>query len=251
MHYKDERMTTLSDRSKEIRRETLKLSKQHGGYHYGGSFSIVEILIELYDNVLTAQDKFILSKGHACWAYYVLLREQGNRPKLEGHPSLDEENGVHFTTGSEGHGFPAAVGMALARKIAKAPGRIFVLIGDGECQEGTTWESLLMARQHKLDNLVVIVDFNRFQGADAVADTLSLDGLSEIADILGWSVVEIDGHRPKKIIAALNYTVRHKPLLIIAHTVKGKGVSYMENRCEWHAKYPNDQEMAQAYKELK
>ena len=244
-------MITLSDRSKEVRRETLKLSKQYGGYHYGGSFSIVEILIELYDNVLTAQDKFVLSKGHACWAYYVLLRERGLSPQLEGHPCLDEENGVNFTTGSEGHGFPAAVGMSLARKITNKQGRIFVLIGDGECQEGTTWESLLMARQHKLDNLVVIVDFNRLQGAGAVDETLSLNRLADVAEILGWYVIEIDGHRPKEIKVALNYRKKYKPLLIIAHTVKGKGVSYMENKCEWHAKYPNDAEMVQAYKELK
>ena len=152
-------MTELNKRSKNLRLEIIKLSKANGGYHYGGSFSCVEILISLFDNCLDFEkDKFVMSKGHACWGYYVLLHERGYKPLLEGHPHRDVHNGVEWTTGSEGHGMPAALGMALARKLKKQKGEIFVLIGDGECQEGTTWESFLLAKQHNLKNLTVIVD---------------------------------------------------------------------------------------------
>lgn len=241
--------TPLNERSKQIRRDTLKLSKANGGYHYGGSFSAVEILICLYDEILSDQDKFILSKGHACWPYYVLLREKGLEPKLEGHPTLDEENGVHFTTGSEGHGFPAGVGMALARKIQGKPGRIYVLIGDGECQEGTTWESLLAGAFRRLDNLTVIIDSNGIQGAGFVKNILPINGLAEIASILGWSVSEVNGHSMEELLGALKEKGT-RPRLIIAYTVKGKGVSYMQNRPEWHAAWVDGELEKQAFKEL-
>lgn len=241
----------LNERSKQIRRETIKLSKANGGYHYGGCFSVVEILVSLYDYILKDEDKFILSKGHACWPYYVLLRERRCNPKLEGHPCLDEKNGVHCTTGSEGHGLPTGLGMAMARKLKKKDGRIYVLIGDGECQEGTTWESLLTAPHRKLDNLTAIVDYNRIQGAGFVEDILPINGLGKIAEILGWSVSEINGHSYPEILAALEKSVEGKPRMIIAHTIKGKGVSYMENRPEWHAKWPDERQEKQAYEELK
>lgn len=243
-------MTELNERSKQVRRDTLILSKANGGYHYGGSFSCVEILIALYDHVLTNADKFILSKGHACWPYYVLLKEKGLNPRLEGHPSLDENNGVHFTTGSEGHGLPGGIGMALARKIKGRNGKIYVLIGDGECQEGTTWESLLIAAHHKLDNLIVIVDWNGLQATGATKQTLAIDGLGEIAKITGWAVIEIDGHDSKEINTALNYFESNKPLLVIARTVKGKGISYMENVAEWHAKWPDSKYEKRAFEDL-
>lgn len=239
----------MNSRSKQIRRDTLKLSKANGGYHYGGSFSIVEILVCLYDYILSNEDKFILSKGHACWPYYVLLREKGYTPKLEGHPTLDEENGVHFTTGSEGHGFPAGVGMAMARKFQAKKGKIYVLLGDGECQEGTTWESLLIAAHHQLDNLVVIVDWNGIQGSGFVKDILPINGLGKIAKIIGWDISEVSGHSYDEICHVMIKT-SNKPKLIIAHTIKGKGVSYMENKPEWHAKWPDKEHEKQAYKEL-
>ena len=241
--------TILNERSKQVRRNTIVLSKANGGYHYAGSFSTVEILICLYDEILKANDKFILSKGHACWPYYVLLRERGLAPKLEGHPTLDERNGVHFTTGSEGHGLPAGVGMAMARKIQGKSGRIYVLVGDGECQEGTTWESLLTAPHRRLDNLVVIVDFNRIQGAGFVKHILPVDGLARVAAVLGWSVSIINGHDNAEILGALKYQSAW-PRLIIAHTVKGKGVSFMENEPAWHAKWLDGEEEKQAFREL-
>lgn len=236
-------------RSKQVRRDTIKLSKINGGYHYGGSFSTVEILICLYDSILTDKDKFILSKGHACWPYYVLLREKGYNPKLEGHPTLDERNGVHFTTGSEGHGFPAGIGMAMARKIQNKDGKIYVLMGDGECQEGTTWESLLIAAHHQLDNLTVIVDWNGIQGSGFVKDILPINGLGKIAKTIGWDVSEIDGHSHDEIHCAI-IKKSNKSRLIIAHTIKGKGVGFMENSPEWHAKWLDEKQEKQAYKEL-
>ena len=243
-------MTALNERSKQVRRDTLTLSKANGGYHYGGSFSCTEILIALYDHVLQPEDKFILSKGHACWPMYVLLRERGYRPKLGGHPTLDDDNGVHFTTGSEGHGLPAGIGMALARKIKGKSGRIFVLMGDGECQEGTTWEGLLMAAHHKLDNLTVIVDWNLFQGAGAVEDNLRIPNLHKIADLIGWNVMYGDGHEMQPMRLALDVYCKDMPKLIIANTIKGKGVSFMEGKGEWHARFPNPAEEKQAFEEL-
>lgn len=240
----------MNERSKQIRRDTILLSKQHGGYHFGGSFSCVEILIALYDHVLTDDDKFILSKGHSCWPYYVLLREKGYSPKIEGHPVRDETNGVYCTTGSLGHGFPTAIGMAMAKKLENKPGKIYVLMGDGECQEGTTWESMLIAVHHKLDNLVVIIDCNRIQGSDFLENILSIKGINKIAEIIGWFVSDVDGHDVDDIKDVLSVPTG-RPRLIITHTVKGKGVSYMEGRPEWHAKWPDDEHMAIALKELR
>jgi transketolase len=240
----------LTRRAKQIRAETLRLGVKNGGYHFGGSFSIVEILLALYDVVLKDEDRFILSKGHACWPWYVLLRERNFNPELQGHPSLDTANGIWCTTGSEGHGLPVGLGMAMARKIKGTDGTIYVLMGDGECQEGTTWESFLTAPNHNLDNVVAIVDLNKIQGSGFVDDILPINGLGKIAEILGWSVSEIDGHSYPEILAALEKRVEGKPRLIVAHTIKGKGVSYMEGKPEWHAKFPTPEQLQMAYEEL-
>jgi len=245
-----ENAIALNERSKQIRRDTITLSKANGGYHYGGSFSAVEILISLYDKVLAPNDRFILSKGHACWPYYVLLRECGYDPKLEGHPTLDPNNGVHCSSGSEGHGLPIGIGMAMARKRKGEEGDIYVLIGDGECQEGTTWESLLIAAHYKLDNLTAIVDYNKIQGSGLVDDILPIQGIDRIAKILGWSVSEINGHSCDEIETVLKVKSYGKPRFIIAYTVKGKGVSFMENEPKWHAQWPDAEHEKQAFKEL-
>src|SRR5512135_1393314 len=235
----------MNSRSLQVRRDIIKLSKANGGYHYGGTFSCVEILIALYDNLIkNGIDRFILSKGHACWGLYVLLMERGFCPSLEGHPHLDPANGVDWTTGSEGHGLPAGVGMALARKLQDRSGRVYVLIGDGECQEGTTWESMLMAVQHKLSNLTVIVDFNKAQGSGFTKDILSVDCLAKVANEIGWIVHNVDGHDVEKLVDLLECKYNTAPHMIIADTVKGKGVSFMEGKPEWHAKWPNPEEVA-------
>lgn len=239
----------LSRKSKDLRLDIIKLSKANGGYHYGGSFSCAEILLVLYEKILSDNDRFILSKGHACWGYYVMLRRKGLNPLLEGHPHLDLTNGVHWTTGSEGHGLPAGLGMSKARKILNKDGKIYVLMGDGECQEGTTWESFLLANQFKLNNLVVIVDNNKIQGSGFVDEILSVASVGNVAKEVGWEVARIDGHDEKSIEHELKKNQK-KPKIIIADTVKGKGVSYMENQPKWHANWPSPEFEKQAIEEL-
>ena len=250
----------LNERSKQIRRDTIKLSKANGGYHFGGAFSCVEILIALFDEVMEGYvyndkwgDRFILSKGHACFPYYVILKERGFNPKLEGHPKRDGE-GVHCTTGSMGHGLPTAVGIAMAKKIKGEKGKVYVLMGDGECQEGTTWESMLIAGRHKLDNLVVIVDWNKIQGSGRTNDVLPLglndDSITEIARHLNWRTSNIDGHNIDDLRATTSADLKGHPYMIIANTIKGKGVSFMEDKPEWHAKWLDDKHEAIAMREL-
>lgn len=240
----------LSARSKQVRRDAIALSKANGGYHYGGSFSCAEILINLWDHVLKEPDRFILSKGHGCWVYYVILKELGFNPTLEGHPHYEPEEGIFCTAGSMGHGLPVGIGMALARKLKNQKSKVFVLMGDGECQEGTTWESLLIAGQLKLSNLVAIVDNNGIQGSGFVKDILPvIPALMSAAESAGWRVVEIDGHNSDLLDLDLDYS--SQPTLIIAQTIKGKGVSFMENVPKWHSNWLAGDLETQALEELK
>lgn len=251
----------MNERSKQIRRDIISLSSANGGYHYGGCFSCVEILIALFDKVIDWRtddimfDRLILSKGHACWGYYVLLKELNYNPKLEGHPSYDLSNGVHCSTGSMGHGLPTGIGMAMAKKLKGEEGKIYVLMGDGECQEGTTWESLLIASKYKLDNLVVIIDKNRIQGSGRVEDILpASDVVTYAARSSGWYVTHIikqDGHDIGKIIEHLKSELKNSPRLISVNTIKGKGISFMEDNPEWHAKWLDDEHKKLAMEELK
>ena len=240
----------LSSRSKQVRRDAITLSKANGGYHYGGSFSCAEILINLWDHLLTDSDRFVLSKGHGCWVYYVILRELCFNPTLEGHPHYEPEEGIFCTAGSMGHGLPVSMGMALARKLGNQTGKVFVLMGDGECQEGTTWESLLIAGQLKLNNLVAIVDNNGIQGSGFVKDILPvIPALMSAAESAGWRVLEIDGHNSD--LLNLDFENASQPTLIIAHTIKGKGVSFMENVPKWHSNWLAGDLETQAFEELK
>ncbi|MDP1728837.1 MAG: transketolase [archaeon] len=241
----------LKERAKQVRRDTLKLAGENNGYHLGGSFSATDIMIALYDIVLKKEDKFILSKGHACFPLYVLLRDQGYNPKISGHPSIDLENGISCTTGSLGHGLPIGTGMALAKKCKKQEGKIYVLLGDGECQEGTTWESALIASHHELDNLIAIVDYNKIQGSGKVKNILKMNGLEGMFRANNWNVIKINGHDYSQIIPALRNKRYQQPKVIIADTIKGKGVSYMEDKPEWHSRFPNPEQLKQAYEELK
>jgi transketolase len=240
---------SLNKRSKDLRKQAIKLSKANGGYHFGGSFSCAEILIDLYDSILKSDDLFILSKGHGCWVYYCLLIEKGFSPKLEGHPHYDPKNGIYCTTGSMGHGFPTAIGLALSKKLKRESGKIYVLLGDGECQEGTTWESLLIAGKLQLDNLVVIIDNNKIQGSGNTAEILdAVPTLMIAAQSSNWTVSEIDGHN-ESIIETLG-SETGKPLLINANTIKGYGVSFMENTVKWHSNWLNDEMETRAMGEL-
>ena len=240
----------FEQRGKEIRKKVIDLGLEKGDSHLGGSFSEIEILIALFDVVMKKEDKFILSKGHACHPLYILLRGKGYNPKISGHPDLCEKEGLCCTTGSLGHGLPIGAGMAFARKKLNKPGKIYVLIGDGECQEGTTWESSLIANHHKLDNLIVIVDYNKIQALDKIEYVLSLGDLGKKFESFGWHISEVDGHDVPKIIEKLQENTIGKPHLILAHTIKGKGVSYMENVPKWHARPPNAEELKQAHEEL-
>lgn len=241
----------LESKAKELRKKVLDLALETKEAHLGGSFSEIEILISLYDVVLKSEDKFILSKGHACFPWYLLLKERGYNPKIAVHPDIDEKNGIYCTTGSLGHGLPIGIGMALARKKLGKEGKIYVLLGDGECQEGTTWESGLLASHHKLDNLIAIVDYNKIQALDKVENVLSLADLARKFEAFNWYASEVDGHSFSELLYALSETYRGKPRAIVANTIKGKGVSYMENNPEWHARKVTLDRIKKAYDELK
>ncbi len=240
----------LEAKAKHVRREVLDLSQKTDLSHFGGGFSAVELLVSLYDVVLKDEDKFILSKGHGCPPWYVLLKEKGHNPHLLGHPDIDPANGIHCTTGSLGHGLPIGVGMALARRLTGRAGQIYVLMSDGECQEGTTWESMLIASKHKLNNLTAIIDYNKIQASDFIDKVLPIESLREKFEAFNWDVSEVDGHSYPSIIPALQRRGT-KPYMVIAHTIKGKGISYMENSTEWHSKNPTSEQLKRAYEDLR
>lgn len=242
-------MDELKLKARELRRNVLDLSLQTGEAHIGGCFSEIEILLSLYKKVLNERDKFIMSKGHCAYPMYVLLREKGYNPKISTHPDIDLNNGICCTTGSLGHGLPLGLGMALARKMCNAEGKIYVLIGDGECQEGTTWESAMIAAHHKLNNLHVIVDRNKLQALEPTEKVMSLGDLEKKFKAFGWDAQSLDGHSFDELIPALSRQ-RYQPQITIANTVKGKGVSYMENDPKWHTRMPNAEELKIAYAEL-
>ena len=244
------KMENLEKKAKELRLKTLDLALKTGEGHLGGSFSEIELLLALYEKILKKEDKFILSKGHAYGPFCIILQEKGYNPKITGHPDLDEENGIYATTGSLGHGLPIAVGMALARKLKKQNGNIYVLMSDGECQEGTTWESSDIAAYYKLNNLIAIVDHNKIQALDEIKNVSLLNLKNKFIEF-GWYVSEIDGHNFNEIIGSLSKKIEGKPHMLIANTIKGKGVSYMENNPQWHARKPTLEELKGAYEELK
>src|SRR5580693_4386644 len=231
-------MIPLDRRSKDLRLATIDLAKANGGYHLGGSFSCVEIL-RAVSELDGFPERFIMSKGHGCWPFYVLLRERGLNPKLEGHPSRDPANGVTFTTGSEGHGLPAALGLAWGLRMIEKEQRVTVLIGDGECQEGTTWESMLIAGKHRLP-VTCIVDFNGIQGSGRSDDILPMrNAVCAVARTSGWWLHHCSGNSIDDMREALKIDTRVAPgpWLIMAHTIKGAGVSFMEDEPCWHARW--------------
>ena len=239
----------LNERSKQVRRDAIDISLKNGGYHYGGSFSCAEIIVHLFDTIMKNNDRFILSKGHGCWVYYVILRELGFNPTLEGHPHYEPENGVWCTAGSMGHGLPVGMGQALARKLKGQDDKIFVLMGDGECQEGTTWESLLIAGHLKIDNLIAIIDNNKIQGSGFVDDIMpAISSVDAAARTAGWEVIHIDGHNEE--LCGIEFDKQDKPILIIADTIKGKGVSFMEGQPKWHSNWLGGDFLKQALEEL-
>lgn len=228
----------LKKKSKELRLETFFAFIKKGEAHLGGAFSMIEIIITLYETILKKNDKFILSKAHASYPLCLLLKKKGLKPKLTTHLEIDKKNGIHCTTGSLGHGLPMAVGMAFAKKKQNHKGKIYVLISDGECQEGTTWESLLIATKHKLNNLIIIVDYNKIQALSKLEDALPLHNLYKKFQAFNCNCVNVaDGHSFENLIKSFKLSRNIKmPTVIIANTVKGKGIKEFENDPIWHAR---------------
>ena len=201
---------------------------------------------------MTKNDKFILSKAHASYPLCILLNQKGFKTKIKTHLELDEKNGIFCTTGSLGHGFPIATGMAFARKLGKKKGRIFVMISDGECQEGTTWESLLIASKHKLSNLYLIIDYNKIQALSKLKDALPLHNLKKKILSFNWNCINVkDGHSFPQIIKSLKINKRNnKPTAIILNTIKGKGIKKFEDDPVWHARKLQGEEIVIGKKSL-
>lgn len=235
-----------------LRQKTFQAFVEKGEAHLGGSFSMIEMLIALYEVILQEEDKFILSKAHASFPLCLLLQDKGLSPQLTTHLEVDPENGIYCTTGSLGHGLPIATGMAMARKRSRQRGRIFIMISDGECQEGTTWESLLIGAKHKLDNLVLMVDYNKIQALTRIEDALPLESLSSKFRAFNWECEEVeDGHSFDELIPALRKTnTKDTPRAILVNTVKGKGVAAFENDPSWHARKIKGDELEIGEKEL-
>jgi len=257
----------------KIRKHAVTMTSLGGSSHIGSILSIADILAVLYGSVLKYKsnnpkwidrDRFILSKGHAGAGVYAALAESGFMPldklkthyqdgsDLSGHVSHKGIPGVEFSTGSLGHGLPVASGMALAAKINKKKHRIFALLSDGECDEGSNWEAILFAAHHKLNNLVAIIDRNRLQSIYSTEDTLALEPFPEKWKSFGWDVVEIDGHNHNEIFKSCKNDINptNKPLCVIANTTKGKNVSFMENNTLWHYRSPQGDEYKLAIAEL-
>ncbi|GAM11014.1 hypothetical protein OR1_03322 [Geobacter sp. OR-1] len=238
--------------------------------HVGSCLSIAEILYTLYFRTLRIdplsplnedRDRFILSKGHGSAALYATLAEKGFFPKeyldrfyidagmLPGHLDKDAVPGVEVSSGSLGHGLSIGLGMAIANRQSGNPGRIFVVLGDGECNEGSVWEAIMLAATLKLANLTAIVDFNKLQSFGRTNEVIDQHNMSTRWRDFGWDAHDVDGHDPDAMERLFN-APQDRPKVLIAHTVKGKGVSFMEDRLEWHYKSPNDDQYRQALEEL-
>jgi transketolase len=252
-----------------IRKHAIVMTNLGKSSHVGSVLSIADILAVLYSEVLKVnpaepkwegRDRFILSKGHAGAGVYAALAETGFfSPKvlsthcqdgstLSGHISHKLNPGVEFSTGSLGHGLSVSAGIALSLLYKKSKSRVFCLMSDGECDEGTTWECALLANQYQLSNLVVIIDRNLIQSLDSTESVLALEPLAAKWTSFNWNVLEIDGHSHEELFSALSDT--KGPLCIIANTTKGKGVSFMEGKVLWHYKSPTDEEYADALREI-
>lgn len=266
--------SSLDLRSKEYRKEILKIIECARRGHIGSALSIVEILRVLYEDTLSVRpkepswpdrDRFILSKGHGCLALYAMLAEKGFFPKdtlktfcqfdsiLGGHPDAGKIPGVEASTGSLGHGLPIGAGISLSAKLDKKAFRTFVLMGDGECNEGSVWEAAMFAAKHKLDNLTGIVDYNKMQCFGNTCEVLDLEPFADKWRSFGFEVREVDGHD----VAALRKELsgvpfkKGKPSLLVCHTLKGKGIKKLEANADWHHKAKvSDEEMRELYGDL-
>lgn len=259
--------------AREIRKNIVKMHTKSGSSHVGCALSIVDILVVLYFSILKIdpkrpifknRDRFILSKGHAASALYCTLAKKGffsekileeyciDGGRLLGHSAKDCVLGIEASTGSLGHGLSMGIGMAIAGKYDRRNYRVFVLLSDGECDEGSVWEAAMFASQHKLNNLIAIIDYNKLQALGRTNEVINLEPLIDKWTSFGWSVKEADGHNFSQIEETLSRVPfeKNKPSIVIAHTVKGKGVSFMENQVAWHYKSPSKEQLEIALKEL-
>ena len=265
-------VTELTKKSIEYRRKILQYIFNASAGHTGGSLSCIDILNVLYNHVMNVsaenfaspdRDRYIQSKGHSVEALYVVLADKGFFPESDletlckygshyiGHPTK-KVKGVEQNTGALGHGLPISVGTALSSKLDNRDFKVFTLLGDGELPEGSNWEAALTAAHYKLDNLCAIIDHNKLQITGPTSTVCNTDPIDKKFESFGWAVKHVDGHDYKALIKTFNSLPfeKDKPSLIIAHTVKGKGVSYMENNVKWHHGVPNEQQFEEALQEL-
>lgn len=266
------KINEIKSLAQRLRLHALRMTSTANSSHIGSCFSMAEILAVLYGDVLNLnpaqpdwpeRDRCIISKGHAAAIVYATLAERGFFSKsllasygqdgspLAGHVTRQNVPGIEVSTGSLGHGLPIAAGMALACKQENKKNRVFTILSDGEMNEGSNWETILFAAHHKLDNLTVIVDKNKLQGFGRTEDTINLGNLGEKFSTFGWHSIIIDGHNIKDLLAAFSAKNPGKPKAIVADTVKGKGISHMENKLEWHYFSVKKDQLEQACDELK
>lgn len=263
----------LERKANLIRSHVIRMTRAAGSGHPGGSLSSADLISALFFKVMNHhssdpswedRDRFVLSKGHAAPAYYAAMAESGYLPveelltlrklnsRLQGHPSMNKLPGVEMSTGSLGQGLSVANGMGLAAKLDRKTYRIYCICGDGEMQSGQIWEAAMLGAHFELDNVTAFVDRNMLQIDGPTEKIMSVEPLADKWKAFGWNVIEIDGHDMRQILDACDRAkdTRSKPTMIIAHTVKGKGVSFMENALSFHGKTPNDEEAKKALKEL-
>jgi transketolase len=250
----------LNSKCREIRKTVVKMAHDSKSSHIGSALSCVEILVALFWDIMTKEDRFIMSKGHGCMSYYAVLEQKGILPKgscetylkngslLSEHPIAQSQYGIDISTGSLGHGLSLSLGAALARKIKNKKGFEFCLLGDGECNEGSIWEAALIAANLKVNNLIAIVDWNHMQAAGFLDYK---DFVNKFASF-GWISTPVCGHDIKEIAYWIRVftNTSETPGVLIANTIKGKGISFMENNLEWHYRWPNDQELKKALEEI-
>ena len=269
----DDKIDELKRISRELKIDALKMIYRRGQGHPGGTFSAAEIITALYfhhlrlkpdDPKWKARDRFILSKGHASAILYAALARLGYFPAseikrwgeisccLQGHPDMNKTPGVDMSTGCLGHGISVAAGLCLISRLKKSDSRTYVLLGDGECQSGIIWEGVMLAAKYHLANLIAILDYNQVQLDGRLDEILPMEPIMDKWTSFGWNVIGIDGHDIVQVINALQIAsdTTDMPTVIIANTIKGKGVSFMEGKAEWHGKVPSEDEMKLAIEEL-
>ena len=261
----EEKKRYLEEKARSLREECLNMVMRAKSGHLAPALSCADIIAGLFFEVMKLnpndpkdenRDRFILSAGHKCLILYTALAEMGFFPKdvlktycrlgsiLGGHPDGSKIPGVEVSTGSLGHGLSIGVGLALAAKYLKKSYRVFILLGDGETQEGSVWEAALSASHYQLDNMIAIIDYNGLSADGKIIDVMNIEPLKNKWESFGWSVIEIDGHNMDQIVSSLKNTpiFKSKPTVVIAKTIKGKGIPCMENKFDWHSKVPTEEQ---------